>query len=244
MALKQDHTLTTEIPLKHLAIIMDGNGRWATSRKLPRISGHAEGAKRVMDIAQASLDAGIQYLSLFAFSTENWKRSPQEIKGLFKLLDEFAVKYEKNLHEEQTRLIISGNLTPLPKITQTLLNRLIETTKTYTKRTLNICINYGGQDDIVTAARVLVDDVINHRFDIKNLNEETFAQYLYTKDMPPVDLLIRTSGEQRLSNFLLFQSAYAELLFIPTFWPDFTKDKLLEAIAIYQQRKRKFGASQ
>jgi undecaprenyl diphosphate synthase len=244
MALKQDHSLTTEIPLKHLAIIMDGNGRWATGRKLPRIHGHAEGAKRVMDIAEASLDAGIQYLSLFAFSTENWKRSPQEVKGLFKLLDEFAVKYEKNLHENQTRLMISGNLTPLPSSSQKLLKKLIDATKGYTKRTLNICINYGGKDDIVMATKLIVDDVINNRLDIKNLNEETFAQYLYTKDMPAVDLLIRTSGEERLSNFLLYQIAYAELIFVPTFWPDFTKEKLQEAIAIYYQRKRKFGASQ
>ena len=229
-------------PIHHLAIIMDGNGRWATQQHLSRIQGHAEGAKRVYEITEAMKGYGIKNLSLFAFSTENWKRSPSEIEGLFTLLNQFAKQYAKTLIENKVRLLISGELTSLPKNTQTLLAKVINDTAIYKDYTLNICINYGGQDDILHATKTIAGQVKNGTLALEDITSSLFASHLYTQDMPPVDLLIRTSGEQRLSNFLLYQLAYAELYFTDVYWPAFKKDQLDIAIQSFYSRHRRFGS--
>jgi undecaprenyl diphosphate synthase len=226
---------------RHVAIIMDGNGRWATSQHLTRLQGHAEGAKRVYEISEAIKAYGISNLSLFAFSTENWKRSSAEVKGLFTLLNQFAKTYLKPLISNQVRLLISGDMSLLPESTQVLLREAIDSTAMFKENTLNICLNYGGQDDIVHATKRMINEVSQGRLTIDQITTERFASFLYTQDMPPVDLLIRTSGEQRLSNFLLYQLAYAELYFTDTYWPDFKKEQLHLALDNYAKRARRFG---
>jgi undecaprenyl diphosphate synthase len=226
---------------QHVAIIMDGNGRWATQQHLSRLQGHAEGAKRVYEISEAIQASGISNLSLFAFSTENWKRSSSEVKGLFTLLNQFAKTYLKPLIANKVRLLISGDMSLLPDSTQALLNEAIESTASFKDNTLNICLNYGGQDDIVQATKRIIKDVTDGKITTHQLTPDVFSSYLYTQDMPPVDLLIRTSGEQRLSNFLLYQLAYAELYFTETYWPDFKKEDLQLALDAYTKRRRRFG---
>jgi undecaprenyl diphosphate synthase len=229
-------------PLRHLAIIMDGNGRWAHLQGLSRLKGHQEGAQRVIEIAQYCKKQNIPYLSLFAFSTENWQRSKQEVTGLFRLLNQFVKKYLKTLHQDQVRLIISGQMDGLPKDTQTLLRQAIQATATYARYTLNICVNYGGQDEIVRASLKVAHAIQQGSLKPADLNPQTFQQFLDTSMMPPIDLLIRTSGEMRLSNFLLYQLAYAELLFISKHWPAFKPEDLVKAIKVYQKRNRRFGS--
>jgi undecaprenyl diphosphate synthase len=228
-------------PLRHIAIIMDGNGRWANTQGLPRLKGHQQGAQRVIELAQYCKKQNIPYLSLFAFSTENWQRPKQEVTGLFRLLNQFVKKYLKTLHQDQVRLIISGQLDGLPKDTQVLLKQAIEATASYTRYTLNICVNYGGQDEIVRASLKVAQAIQQGRLKPADLNPQTFQQFLDTASMPPVDLLIRTSGEMRLSNFLLYQLAYAELLFVTKHWPAFKTEDLAQAIKVYQKRTRRFG---
>jgi undecaprenyl diphosphate synthase len=229
-------------PIQHIAIIMDGNGRWATQQHLSRLQGHTEGAKRVYEITEAMQTYGIKNLSLFAFSTENWKRSPAEIEGLFALLNQFAKQYAKTLVEKNIKLIISGDMTPLPEGTRSLLKKVIDSTSTCKAYILNICINYGGQDDIVRAAKMIATEVKEGRLAVEAIDTGLFSKYLYTEEMPPVDLLIRTSGEQRLSNFLLYQLAYAELYFTDVYWPAFNKEQLNNAIEAYYGRDRRFGS--
>jgi undecaprenyl diphosphate synthase len=228
-------------PLNHLAIIMDGNGRWAKAKGLPRLKGHQEGAKRVIDIAKAAKAMNLPYLSLFAFSTENWSRPETEVKGLFQLLNEFVTKYLKTLHEDQVRLVISGRLEGLPLPTQKLLINAIEETKEYQRYTLNICVNYGGQDEIVRATQKAIKAVQNGLIKIEDITPSTFYQFFDTAILPPVDCLVRTSGEQRISNFLLYQIAYAELIFVTKSWPDFKAADLELVIKTYQERQRRFG---
>lgn len=232
---------TTDIPLKHLAIIMDGNGRWAKAKGLPRLRGHQEGAKRVIEIANALKKLNIPYLSLFAFSTENWQRPVAEVNGLFKLLNEFVQKYLKTLHEDQVRLIISGQLDALPTLTKNLLINAIEATKSYTRYTLNICVNYGGQDEIIRASKKAMHAIKNGAIKEEELTPITFNQFLDSATLPPIDCMVRTSGEQRISNFMLFQLAYAELIFVSKAWPDFTEAELRKVLKQYTQRKRRFG---
>ncbi len=220
---------------------MDGNGRWAQAKGLPRLRGHQEGAKRVIDIAKAAKSLNIPYLSLFAFSTENWARPASEVNGLFKLLNEFVEKYLKTLHDDQVRLIISGQLEALPTLTKNLLTKAIEATKSYQKYTLNICVNYGGQDEIVRAAKKAMHAIQNGVIKEVDLTVSTFPSFLDAAPLPPIDCLIRTSGEQRISNFMLFQLAYAELMFVSTLWPDFTEAELLAVLKQYAERKRRFG---
>lgn len=220
---------------------MDGNGRWAQAKGLPRLRGHQEGAKRVIDIAKAAKSLNIPYLSLFAFSTENWARPASEVNGLFKLLNEFVEKYLKTLHDDQVRLIISGQLEALPTLTKNLLTKAIEATKSYQKYTLNICVNYGGQDEIVRAAKKAMHAIQNGDIKEVDLTVSTFPSFLDATPLPPIDCLIRTSGEQRISNFMLFQLAYAELMFVSTLWPDFTEAELLAVLKQYAERKRRFG---
>ena len=232
----------TKNAIQHIAIIMDGNGRWATQQHLSRLQGHAEGAKRVYEITEAMQTYGIKNLSLFAFSTENWKRSPSEIEGLFTLLNQFAKQYAKTLVEKNIKLIISGDITPLPEGTRSLLKKVMDSTSNCEAYTLNICINYGGQDDIVRASKIIATEVKEGRLDVEAIDSTLFSRHLYTQTMPPVDLLIRTSGEQRLSNFLLYQLAYAELYFTDVYWPSFNKEQLHLAIESYYARHRRFGS--
>ena len=232
---------THQPPLNHLAIIMDGNGRWAKAKGLPRLKGHEEGAKRVLEIAKEAKSMNIPYLSLFAFSTENWSRPELEVKGLFKLLNEFVSKYIKTLHEDQVRLVISGRIEGLPLPTQKLLLNAMEDTKSYQRYTLNICVNYGGQDEIVRATQKAIKAVQNGLIKIEDITPMTFHQFLDTAILPPVDCLVRTSGEQRISNFLLYQLAYAELIFVTKSWPDFKAADLQQVIETFQERQRRFG---
>ena len=232
---------THQPPLNHLAIIMDGNGRWAKAKGLPRLKGHEEGAKRVLEIAKEAKSMNIPYLSLFAFSTENWSRPELEVKGLFKLLNEFVSKYIKTLHEDQVRLVISGRMEGLPLPTQKLLLKAMEDTKSYQRYTLNICVNYGGQDEIVRATQKAIKAVQNGLIKIEDITPMTFHQFLDTAILPPVDCLVRTSGEQRISNFLLYQLAYAELIFVTKSWPDFKAADLQQVIETFQERQRRFG---
>jgi undecaprenyl diphosphate synthase len=232
---------THQPPLNHLAIIMDGNGRWAKAKGLPRLKGHEEGAKRVLEIAKEAKSMNIPYLTLFAFSTENWSRPELEVKGLFQLLNEFVSKYLKTLHDDQVRLVISGRMEGLPQPTQKLLLKAMEDTKSYQRYTLNICVNYGGQDEIVRATQKAIKAVQNGLIKIEDITPMTFHQFLDTAILPPVDCLVRTSGEQRISNFLLYQIAYAELVFVTKSWPDFMAADLQQVIETFQERQRRFG---
>ena len=226
--------------LKHIAFIMDGNGRWAKARHLPRHLGHKEGCERVIDIYEECYDMGIKVMSLYAFSTENWNRPKAEINHLFNYLEIFFKKEIDRMLRDGCRILASGDLTKLPKKTQKVVNDAIERTKDCKNFTFNICLNYGGKAEIVRAAKAFAEDVANGK-DVESLDEQSFEQYLYTKDLPPVDLLIRTSGEQRISNYLLWQLAYAEFIFTKTPWPDFTKEELRKCIEEYNNRSRRFG---
>ena len=228
-------------PLQHLAIIMDGNGRWAKAKGLPRLKGHQEGANSVLDIAKAAKKFGIPYLSLFAFSTENWSRPASEVNGLFKLLNTFVEKYLVTLHEDQVRLVISGDMNALPTSTQTILKQAIKETEGYTRYTLNICVNYGGQDEVVRASKKVLASIQAGSMKLEDLSPKTFTQFLDAPSLPPIDCLVRTSGEQRLSNFMLYQSAYAELVFVSKPWPAFKAKDLASVIETYQARQRRFG---
>ena len=226
--------------LKHIAFIMDGNGRWAKARHLPRHLGHKEGCERVTDIYEECYDMGIEVMSLYAFSTENWNRPKAEINHLFNYLEIFFKKEIDRMLRDGCRILASGDLTKLPKKTQKVVNDAMERTKDCKKFTFNICLNYGGKAEIVRAAKCFAKDVSNGK-DIDSLDENSFEDYLYTKGLPPVDLLIRTSGEQRISNYLLWQLAYAEFIFTKTPWPDFTKEELRKCIDEYNTRSRRFG---
>lgn len=226
--------------LIHVAFIMDGNGRWAKARGLPRTMGHKAGCDRVTDVYEECLAQGIKVMSLYAFSTENWNRPKDEISQLFKYLDMFFKREIKRIIKDGSRVIASGDITKLPKKTYETIVKAIELTKDCKNFTFNICLNYGGRDEIIRAAKLFAEDVKNGK-DVNSLTEESFNDYLYTAGLPPVDLLIRTSGEQRTSNFLPYQLVYAEMLFPMTPWPDFTKEKFRECINEYQTRDRRFG---
>lgn len=224
----------SKIP-EHVAIIMDGNGRWAKRRGLPRMAGHRKGIGRLREIVPAAKDYGIKILTLFAFSTENWNRPKREIKGLFGALEKYLKDEVAELQKNNTRLHPIGRLKRLPPSLQRELSRVEGITRNNKGITLNLALNYGGRSDIVDAVR----KIIAHR--PKKIDEKTFSKYLHTSGQPDPDLLIRTSGEMRISNFLLWQLAYSELWITPTLWPDFKKENLLEAIIDYQKRERRFG---
>jgi undecaprenyl diphosphate synthase len=226
---------------RHVAIIMDGNGRWAKSKHLPRISGHAMGAKRVSEIVTAASDLGVRSLSLYAFSTENWSRPQQEVSFLMSLLVKYLKKELKNLIRKDVKLIISGHLEELPVKAKAIINQTIESSKNHQGMIFNLCLNYGGRREIADTCRSLVKQVAGGRLTIDKIDEHTISQYLYHPALGDVDLMIRTSGEERISNFLLWQLAYSELYFTPVMWPDFTKIDLLKAILAYQKRERRFG---
>ena len=230
-----------ENSLKHIAFIMDGNGRWAKARHLPRHLGHKEGCERVIEIYEACREYGVKVMSLYAFSTENWNRPKAEINHLFTYLELFFKRERARMIREGCRIIVSGDLSRLPIKTQKVVLDSIEESKNCDQFVFNICLNYGGKAEIVRAAKLFAQEVIDHKKNIDDLNEDNFEDYLYTKGLPPVDLLIRTSGEQRTSNYLPWQLAYAEFIFTPTPWPDFTKDEFAKCIEEYQTRSRRFG---
>lgn len=219
---------------------MDGNGRWAKSRGLPRTAGHKEGCERIIEIYEECLAQGVKVMSLYAFSTENWNRPKAEIDQLFRYLNIFFKREINRMIKDECRLNISGDISRLPKKSQEVIKDCLEKTKGFNKFVFNICLNYGGRAEIIRAAKLFAEEVKNGR-DISSLDEENFNDLLYTKGLPPVDLLVRTSGEQRTSNYLPYQLAYAEMLFPKTPWPDFTKEEFRKCIDEYKNRDRRFG---
>jgi undecaprenyl diphosphate synthase len=226
---------------RHIAIIMDGNGRWAAKRSLPRNIGHQEGMERVIEIVEAASQLGIKYLTLYAFSTENWKRPVTEIDGLMKILVFYIKRELDKLHKNNIRLHILGDISKLPDIPRKEVEKAVEKTKNNTKMTLNIALNYGGRNEIIYAIKEYLKDVEMGNITYEELNPSVFSNYLYTRGQPDPDLVIRPSGEQRLSNFLLYQVAYSEFWFSDILWPDFTEKYLFQAILDYQNRNRRFG---
>lgn len=222
---------------RHVAIIMDGNGRWARQRGLPRLAGHRAGTENVRRTVRAALDFGIQVLSLYAFSTENWGRPAEEVRGLMTILEEVIGRETTALHKEGVVIRHLGRKEELSASLRQKIEQAENLTRHNTRMTLNVAFNYGGRREIIDAMRRLVAAGV----DLDNLNEETFANYLYTAGQPDPDLVIRTAGEMRLSNFLIWQAAYAEYYSTPIYWPDFDREELRKALVIYAQRQRKFG---
>jgi len=218
--------------LKHIAIIMDGNGRWAKSRGKIRTFGHNAGAKKVVEITEEASNLGVKYLTLYAFSTENWKRQKSEVDFLMKLLSKFLKKELKTLIKNNTRFRVIGDISKLSKSLQSTINNTIEKTKNSNGLTQILAINYGSRDEIIRAIK---------KIEREDLNEENLTNALDTGDFPDIDILIRTGGEKRLSNFLLWQSAYAELFFTDTLWPDFSMQEFKEIIEEFKGRERRFG---
>ena len=227
---------------RHVAIIMDGNGRWATQRGRPRLFGHHAGAKRVREIVEACPEFGVKYLTIFAFSTENWKRTQVEVAGLMSLFRRYITKEAQALNLEGVRVRFIGDRVRLDRKLTTLMDELEALTMANTRVNLTIAINYGGRDEVARATKRLAEDVAQGRLSPSDVDEETLPKYLDTHVLPDPDLVIRTSGEARISNFLLWQSAYAEYEFIDTLWPDFSAAEFGRLVARYGQRERRFGA--
>ena len=226
---------------QHIAIIMDGNGRWAKQHTIGRIRGHKKGAQAVRATVRACREIGIKYLTLFAFSIENWGRPEEEVNALMSLLEEYLTRETKELQKKGIRLTTIGEINLLhPELKKKLLQAKAQTAKN-NEMILNLALSYGGQDEIIYAVKKIIQDSKKGKLNINEINKETFRRYLYTCGMPDPDLLIRTSGEYRISNFLLWQIAYTELYFTNVLWPDFTKNELFRAIASYQKRERRFG---
>ncbi|WP_100613349.1 isoprenyl transferase [Confluentibacter citreus] len=226
---------------KHIAIIMDGNGRWAKQQGMMRTFGHENGAKAVKQVVEGSAELGIENLTLYAFSTENWNRPKFEVDTLMKLLISSLRKEIKSLHENNIKLSAIGTLETLPSKVHKELLEVIEKTKNNSRMTLTIALSYGSREELIHTIKEISIKVKNNIISPEKIDESIINEHLYTRNLPDVDLLIRTSGEQRISNFLLWQIAYAELYFTDTLWPDFTKQHLHEAIIEYQKRERRFG---
>jgi len=226
---------------RHIAVIMDGNGRWARRRMMPRIAGHRAGRHSVRETVRTCAELGVEALTLYTFSRENWKRSSYEVKALWSFLEEVLRTEFLELADNNVRLIASGGLDELPSMTLRALDQARSDLSANTGMVLNLALNYGGRDEITTAARRFAEDVAAGRMSPEELTEELFRTYMFAPELPDPDLLIRTSGEMRLSNFLPWQSAYSEIYVTETFWPDFRRRHLLEAIAEYQRRHRRFG---
>lgn len=223
---------------RHIAIIMDGNGRWAEQRHLPRMAGHRAGTENLRQIIEACVEFGVQYLTIYAFSTENWKRPRDEVDGLMQILAESIEKELNDLHKQGTRLIHIGRLEQLKDPLRQKVMDAMRLTRENTRLTLCIAWNYGGRDELVYA----LQNIIRSGVAAEKVNEELISNHLFTADIPDPDLVIRTSGEMRTSNFLLWQSAYAEWFFTPVLWPDFNKEELRKAILDYGRRERRFGS--
>ena len=229
--------------IEHVAIIMDGNGRWATRRGLPRLVGHRKGAERVHKIVDLCPSIGVKYLTLFAFSTENWKRAETEVAGLMSLFRRYIVKEANKLHKNKVRVRFIGDRTRLdPKLID-MMAGLEEKTALNEHLNLTIALNYGGRDELTRAMRLLAEDVAIGNVAPRDITDESLGYYLDTRYLPDPDLVIRTSGEKRISNFLLWQSAYAEYEFVPTLWPDFTADDFADIVLGVGGRERRFGAA-
>ncbi len=226
---------------KHVAIIMDGNGRWALDKNLPRLEGHRQGIESVRDIVKAASQLGVKYLTLYAFSLENWKRPVSEVTGLMKLLEIYLKQEIDELNRNNVRLFSIGKLSSLPKLVQKLLKNSIEKTKNNNGLTLTLALSYSGRWDILRAVQIISLDVRRGKISPEDINENLFSSYLQTKDLPDADLLIRTSGEMRLSNFMLWEMAYGEIYITDKFWPEFKRIDFYEAIRNYINRERRFG---
>lgn len=237
----KEQLLNAPLP-QHIAIILDGNGRWARKRGLPRTAGHQEGAMNVREITKLCANIGIKALTVYAFSTENWKRPDEEVKFLMKLPIRFFDEFAPELVENNIRLNVIGNIDELPKDLQQKVLEITDLTKDNTKMTLTIALNYGSQDEIKQAIKSIATDVKNGDLEVEDINETVIENYLMTSDLPQLDLMIRTSGELRISNYLLWQLAYAELYFTSIAWPDFKEEQLYEALLDYQKRNRRFGS--
>ena len=226
---------------EHIAIIMDGNRRWARKQNLAVKEGHKRGAETLEKIAKYCNKIGIKYLTVYAFSTENWKRSKEEVGALMLLLKNYLSDFSKRADTENIKIKVLGDISPLDKGLQKSIEKAIERTKANTGLTLNIAFNYGGRDEITRAVKAIATKVKNNEINIDDIDEQLISDNLYTKNQPDPDLLIRTSGEIRTSNFLPWQLAYTEFCFVEKYWPDFEEGDLLETIHIYQKRNRKFG---
>lgn len=227
---------------RHVAIIMDGNGRWAKKRKMPRNYGHAQGSKIVEKICKDAYNIGIRYLTVFAFSTENWRRPKEEVDALMKLLQNYLANSIRDSSKNNMRVKVIGDISVLSEDIKKSIMELERSSEKNTGLNFQVAINYGSRDEITRAAKALAADAKEGRVILDDIDEEAFGQYLDTKGIPEPDLLIRTSGEQRLSNFLMWQTAYTELYFTEVLWPDFNKDELMKAVEYYSNRTRKFGA--
>ena len=226
---------------QHVAIIMDGNGRWARRHNRRRIEGHLEGTKAIRRIVKFCGEIGIRILTLFAFSTENWNRPRREVRALMNLLYKFLRRETHNFQKNNIKLLVSGQIERLPTKVGVELSKTIDATRKNSKLILNLALSYGGREEIIRACREIAKQVSNKVKKIKDINEESFNNYLYTTGLPDPDLLIRTSGEFRISNFLLWQIAYSEIYVTPVLWPDFDRRDLLLALIDYQNRERRFG---
>lgn len=228
---------------KHVAIIMDGNGRWATKRGLPRTSGHLEGSKTLEKVSKYILDSGVEVLSVFAFSTDNFKRDQSEVDYLMNLFVKMFTSKLNVFMKNNIKVIFSGMKEPLPEKVMVAMENITNETAHNTNGILNICLNYGGQEEIVDATKKLVMEVISGKIKIDDVNKEMFKKYMY-QDLPPIDLLIRTSGEYRISNFMIYESAYSEYYFTDTLFPDFDNKEFDKALEAYNNRDRRFGGMQ
>jgi len=226
----------------HVAIIMDGNGRWASRRNLPRVAGHKQGEEAITDVIRASSEWGLGALTLFAFSTENWNRPDNEVKFLMSFNRNLLNSRVQEFHERNIRIRHLGRREPIPPSTLQAIDNAVEMTRNNTGLSLNIAFNYGGRAEIVDAVRKLCGDVKEGKISPEDIDEETFRSYLYIPDLPDPDLLIRTAGEMRISNFLIWELAYTEIYMTETLWPDFRRQHLAEAIREYQSRERRFGS--
>ena len=226
---------------QHVAIIMDGNGRWAKQKGKPRVFGHKNGVKSVQIIVEAAAEIGVNTLTLYTFSTENWNRPKEEVSVLMRILVSSLKKELKTLVKNNIRLQTIGKIDMLPEKVLKELKEVIEKTKNNTRLTLNLALNYGAREEIVNAFKIISKNIVNNEFSSEEIDENTINNHLYTVTLPDVDFLIRTSGEKRISNFLLWQIAYAEFYFTDTLWPDFRKEHFFQAIKEYQLRERRFG---
>ena len=227
--------------LEHIAIIMDGNGRWAKAKGLPRTAGHKKGAEVVIEISKAAKEMGVKYLTLYAFSTENWKRPKEEVDTLMDLLRQYLSRDFKELNDNNIRICFIGERDMLAADIVQKMEELETLTQNNSAATLQVALSYGSRAEIIHAVKKIAEKIKNGDMSIKDIDEKTISDMLYTKNVPDPDILIRTSGEQRLSNYLLWQLAYTELFFTKTAWPDFTANELKEIIDAYQTRERRYG---
>jgi undecaprenyl diphosphate synthase len=226
---------------KHIAIIMDGNGRWAKERSLPRNYGHREGVKRVKEIVRVAAKKGVGFITFFAFSTENWNRPKKEVNMLMRYLDNFLTREIDDMHKKGIRFKVIGDISRLPEDIQKKINNAQEKTTGNTGLTVVLALNYGSRQEILEAAKKFARGVLSRRISLQGLNSDIFSSYLYTRGIPDPDLLIRTSGEMRLSNFLLWQLSYSEFFFVDKYWPDFKEEDFMAVLEGYKLRERRFG---